>query len=144
MYDGVGPVYPRGSLQKRKQYLQVGEFLCLRSKRLHVQQAGLLSFQSVQFQRSYTAPRAASLYCTDTSVCSVVQGSLHHTSLHDEGIIPVFDIQWTSISHTTVLDLGLLNSKIKEDIFTVNTTMLAWSKGTVVAWQDLIWVGKLT
>lgn len=76
VYEGVGPVYPRGSLRKRKQYLRVREFLCLRPKRLHVQQAGLVRFQSVQFQRSYTAPRAASLHCMATSVCSASSGLL--------------------------------------------------------------------
>lgn len=67
--DGIGHAYPRSSAQKRKQCLWVRAFLCLRSKRLHVQETGLLCFLSVPLQRSYTAPTAASLHCVDTSIC---------------------------------------------------------------------------
>lgn len=53
----------------------------------------------------------------------LVQGSLHHMSFNDEGIRPLFNTQWTSISHKAVLDLGLLNLKIKEDIFAMNAVV---------------------
>lgn len=69
VHDGVGHAYLRSSLQKRKQCLWVRALLCLRSKRLHVQEAGFHCFLSVPFQRSYIAPTAASLHCVDTSVC---------------------------------------------------------------------------
>jgi len=75
------------------------------------------------------------------------QGSSHRTSLHDEGISPVFSIQWTSISRTTALGLGLLNFKIKGDIFTVNTAATycaSLAKRNSRTLQDVAWIGTLT
>lgn len=144
VYHGVGPAYPRGSLQQRKHYLWVREFLCLRS--MSKRQVCFSSSQC--HSRGLTPlPELLQHVAWIHQSAQLVQGSLHQTSLHDEGISPVLNTQWTSISHTTLLDLGLLSLKIKEDIFTVNTAATycgSLVKRNTGILQDLTWVGMLT
>lgn len=70
-------------------------------------------FVSSQCYSRGVTPLPELLHCVAWVHHSASASSGLLTSLHYEGISPVFYTQWTSISHTTVLEFRLLDLKIK-------------------------------
>lgn len=115
------------------------------SKTFHVQEEGCFVSRQCYSRGVTTLPEL--LHCVAWIHHSASASSELLTSLHYEGISPAFNTQWTSISHTMVLEFGILDLKIKEDILTVNTTATYYAslvKRSSGVLKELMWPGKLT